>query len=266
MMGFMINHNVAVPKPPFFGNRLLNNISFSQVLPFFQQAHLYQFFWGFKPSDELQANAILESIIGQNEKEKVLQLQVLYGYYPCQSEGDALIVYRDERGDVEADRFVFPRQKDDQKLCLSDYFMPKSSGKLDVIVFQLVTAGSKASHFVHELFQQDNYTQYFYWRGFVVASVLALSEFAHHLVRAELGLFKDEDSDLNSIVSEQYRGRRFSFGYPACPNLADQTKILMLLKAEKIGVSLSETHQLYPEETTLGMIVHHPQVKYFTMI
>ena len=185
-----------------------------------------------------------------------------YGYFPANSAGDDLIV-RDENG-RERERFTFPRQRHDRHLCLADFFRSADSGQPDVVGFQLVTVGPRLSEATAELFAKNAYRDYLELHGLSVQLAEALAEYWHQRVRAELGFGGDDPGDLDDLLKVRYRGCRYAFGYPACPNLEDRAKVMRLLSAERIGVTLSEEFQLAPEQSTDALIVHHPEAKYFS--
>ncbi|HEX9962035.1 MAG TPA: vitamin B12 dependent-methionine synthase activation domain-containing protein, partial [Pyrinomonadaceae bacterium] len=202
------------------------------------------------------------------KRENLLTPKVVYGYFPCQSEGNDLIIYEaDEK--TERLRFTFPRQPENQRggrnLCLADYFASKDSGKTDVVAFDLVTMGRRASEYAAELFKADSYTDYLLFHGLSVESAEALAEMWHKRIRQELGFAGKDATELVKLFHQGYQGSRYSFGYPACPNLEDQTKIFELLQPERIDVELSEEFQLHPEQSTSAIIVHHPEAKYFNI-
>jgi 5-methyltetrahydrofolate--homocysteine methyltransferase len=192
----------------------------------------------------------------------LVEAGVVYGYFPAVSEGDDLIVLGDTG--EERERFTFPRQRRDRHLCLADYFRPAGSGELDVVGFQLVTVGTRISRATAELFAKDAYRDYLELHGLSVQLTEALAEYWHGRVRAELGLAGFDPPGLDGILKVGYRGCRYSFGYPACPDLEDRAKVVRLLRPERIGVSLSEEFQLAPEQSTDALIAHHPEAKYFS--
>jgi 5-methyltetrahydrofolate--homocysteine methyltransferase len=195
--------------------------------------------------------------------EAVMEPAVVYGYWPCYSEGDDLVVLDSATQSGEVTRFTFPRQHRDRFLCLSDFFRPKDAGELDVVAFHLVTMGNKVSEVAGELFEANAYRDYLELHGLSVQLTEALAELWHARVRDELR-FADQDSpDMHEIFRQGYRGSRYSFGYPACPDLEDRAKLVQLLRPERIGVVLSEELQLHPEQSTDAMVVHHPEAKYF---
>jgi 5-methyltetrahydrofolate--homocysteine methyltransferase len=202
---------------------------------------------------------------------------VVYGYWRCQREGDELIVYEGE-GERDLVRFRFPRQPARRRLCLADYFRPVDSGELDVVAFSLVTVGEEATRRAAELHESDRYQDYLYMHGLSVEAAEALAERWHQRIREELRIAQDDAAReeeilsgradraaLRRLFSQEYQGARYSFGYPACPDLQDQEKLRALLPFDAIGVSLSETWQLHPEQSTSALICHHPQAKYFTV-
>ncbi|WP_279338997.1 vitamin B12 dependent-methionine synthase activation domain-containing protein, partial [Sphaerisporangium perillae] len=186
----------------------------------------------------------------------------VYGYFPCVSDGDDLIIL-DEKTGNERTRFSFPRQRRDRHLCLADFFRGKDSGEVDVVAFQVATMGSRISEATAELFAKDAYRDYLELHGLSVQLTEALAEYWHARVRGELGIGGDES--LADMLKVNITGCRYSFGYPACPNLEDQRQLFELLDPGRIGVSLSEEFQLHPEQATSALIVHHPEAKYFNV-
>jgi 5-methyltetrahydrofolate--homocysteine methyltransferase len=196
------------------------------------------------------------------QSERMLEAAVAYGYFPCVSKGDDLIVLHDDGS--ERMRFTFPRQRRGRFLCLADFFRPEESGEVDVVAFQLVTVGARISEVTAELFAQNSYRDYLELHGLSVQLTEALAELWHKRVRDELGFADDDATELSEVLAHQhYRGSRYSFGYPACPDLEERAKVVELLKPERIGVTLSESFQLVPEQATDAIVVHHPEAKYF---
>jgi 5-methyltetrahydrofolate--homocysteine methyltransferase len=193
--------------------------------------------------------------------EGLVEAAVVYGYFPCVSKGDDLIVLRDDG--TERTRFTFPRQHRDRHLCLSDFFRPEDSGETDVVAFHMVTVGSAVSAATAALFEQNAYRDYLELHGLSVQLTEALAEYWHARVREELGFGTEDSASLDEVFRQGYRGSRYSFGYPACPDLEDRAKIVELLSPDRIGVTLSEELQLHPEQSTDALIVHHPEAKYF---
>jgi 5-methyltetrahydrofolate--homocysteine methyltransferase len=195
--------------------------------------------------------------------EGILEAAVVYGYWPAVSEGNDLVVFAADDQEKEIARFTFPRQRRDRRLCLADFFRPRDSGELDVVAFHLVTVGSKVAEATAKLFAEDAYRDYLELHGLSVQLTEALAEYWHARVRTELGFGGEDSDDLDGILKQAYRGSRYSFGYPACPDLADRATVVRLLEPERIGVTLSEELQLHPEQSTDALVVHHPEAKYF---
>jgi len=266
-----VSRDVPIPSAPFYGSRVVENISLADLFSFINETALFKGQWQFKqgrmPLEEYQAlvrqkvRPIYQELKERTVREKLLDPKLVYGYYQCQSEGNDLIVY-DEGKEV---RFTFPRQPAGKHLCLADFFAAKDSGKMDVVAFHLVTVGRRASEYSHELFKSDNYSDYLYFHGLSVESAEALAEFWHKRIREELGIAGQDSPQLTRLFKQEYQGSRFSFGYPACPRLEDQEKLFTLLDPSRIGVELSEEFQLEPEQSTSAIIVHHPEAKYFSI-
>ncbi|HVQ56388.1 MAG TPA: vitamin B12 dependent-methionine synthase activation domain-containing protein, partial [Pyrinomonadaceae bacterium] len=201
-------------------------------------------------------------------REKLLEAKLVYGYFPCQSEGNDLIIYEDDEK-TERLRFTFPRQPVEQRggknFCLADYFAPVELGKIDVVAFDLVTMGRRASEYSAKLFKSDDYQDYLLFHGLSVESAEALAELWHKRIREELGIAGQDAPELTKLFHQGYQGSRYSFGYPACPNISDQTKLFELLQPERIGVELTDEFMLDPEQSTSAIIVHHPEAKYFNI-
>jgi len=192
--------------------------------------------------------------------------KVVYGYFRAQSAGNDVIVYEGNGSGRQLTRFTFPRQKSGRGLCLSDFFEPVDGGRADVVSFTLVTMGPRASEYAHQLFAENRYSDYLYLHGLGVETAEALAEYWHRRVREELGIGSEDGPTVSDLFHQKYRGSRYSFGYPACPNLEDQTKLFELLHPEEnIGVTLTSGFQLDPEQSTSAIVVHHPQAKYFVV-
>ena len=269
-----VNPSVAIPRLPFYGSRVVETISLDEVFAFVNENALFKGQWQFKqgrkPAEEYQAlvretvRPIFEEIKERSKQQQLLVPRVVYGYFPCQSSGNDLIIYQDDQ-QTERLRFTFPRQPAGKHLCLADYFAVKDSGRMDVVAFHLVTVGRRASEYSSELFKSDNYSDYLYFHGLSVESAEALAELWHKRIREELGIAGDDAVELTKLFHQSYQGSRFSFGYPACPDLEDQAKLFELLDPARIDVSLTEEFQLEPEQSTSAIIVHHPEAKYFSI-
>jgi 5-methyltetrahydrofolate--homocysteine methyltransferase len=208
---------------------------------------------------------VFERLSRQCKEERILRPQVVYGYYPVNADGNDLVVYDPKDPEREIERFHFPRQLSRERRCISDYFLPVSGGKKDVLGLQCVTVGLEASHRAKQLFERNEYTEYLYLHGFGVECAEALAEMWHKRMRAELGIGTDDSPEIRKLFTQQYRGSRYSFGYPACPDMSDQEKLFRLLRPERIGCVLTENWQMVPEQSTSAIIVHHPEAKYFTV-
>jgi 5-methyltetrahydrofolate--homocysteine methyltransferase len=269
-----VSRDVPIPTPPFWGTRVVENIPLDDVFAYVNDIALIRGQWQVrkgKLSEEEYCRVLEEKIYPDYEKlkarikaEGLLQPRVVYGYFPCQAEGDDLIIYEDD-GRRERMRFTFPRQKDDRFLCLADYFAPVASGRMDVVAFHLVTMGSVASEYSAKLFASNTYKDYLYFHGLSVECAEALAELWHKRIREELGIAGKDAKEIKRLFSQGYQGARYSFGYPACPNLEDQAKLMELLDGARIGVRLTEEFQLVPEQSTTAIIVHHPEARYFTI-
>ncbi len=263
-----------IPDPPFWGSRVVDGISPDEVFPFVNEVALIRGQWQVRKGrlpEEAYAAMVKEKILPVFEALKVrvaveglLVPRLVYGYYPCQSEGDDLIIYRDDRT-TEWLRFSFPRQRGDRFLCLADYFSPVDSGVVDVAAFQLVTMGRVAAEHSARLFGAGEYRDYLYFHGLSVEATEALAEMWHKRIREELGISGKDARDVRRLFSQGYQGSRYSFGYPACPNLEDQAKLFELLDGERIGVRLTDEFSLEPEQSTNAIIVHHPDARYFNV-
>jgi 5-methyltetrahydrofolate--homocysteine methyltransferase len=269
-----ISTDVRIPQAPFYGSRVVEDIALDDVFSFVNETALFKGQWQFKqgrrPAEEYQTfvretvRPIYEELKERSKRERLLSPRVVYGYFPAQSSGNDLIVYHDDQT-TERRRLTFPRQPSGKNLCVADFFAAQDSGRMDVVAFHLVTMGRRASEYAHELFKSDNYADYLYFHGLSVEGAEALAEFWHKRIREELGIARDDAANINKLFRQQYQGSRFSFGYPACPNLEDQAKLFELLEPGRIDVELSEEFQLEPEQSTSAIIVHHPEAKYFSI-
>ena len=267
--------DVPIPTPPFYGSRVVKAIEVPKVAEYLNKVALYRGQWEFKRKKEQSkeeyeawlnehAEPIFRELLSTSIAEKILQPAAVYGYFHAQSQGDDLIVYRED-AKTEWVRFTFPRQPRDRHLNIADFFRSVDSGEMDVGAFHLVTMGRRVSERARELFAQNKYQEYFYLHGFGVEMAEALAELWHQRIREELGIAGDDAGDPKGLFDQGYRGSRYSFGYPACPNLEDQKQLFELLEPGRIGVELSEEFQLDPEQSTSAIIVHHPEAKYFSV-
>jgi len=269
-----VSTNVAIPQPPFIGSRVVQDIPLDDVFAYVNETALFKGQWQFKqgrkPNDEYRAfvaehvRPVFEELKTRSEREGLLIPRVVYGYFHCQSSGNDLIIYEGTTT-RELTRFTFPRQPGGKRLCLADYFAAVESGHIDVVGFDLVTMGRRASEYAQHLFKSDNYSDYLYFHGLSVESAEALAELWHKKMREELGIADNDAANLNELFRQGYQGSRFSFGYPACPNLEDQVKLFELLDPSRIDVELTEEFQLEPEQSTSAIIIHHPEARYFSI-
>ncbi|MGE4196646.1 MAG: methionine synthase [Phycisphaerales bacterium] len=285
-----VAHGAPVPTPPFWGSRVVTGIDLDHVYPFINPVALFRGQWQVKKGalsdaayDALiheQITPVFDRLKHECKREKILQPAVVYGYFPCGADGDDLVIF-DPDSITEAagpgaapqapaslreiERFTFPRQPDKRRLCISDFFRPIESGEHDVIAMHCVTMGPRATEVARDLFARNDYTQYLYLHGLGVETAEALAEFWHKRIRQELGIASEDSPRVRELFTQHYRGSRYSFGYPACPDMSDQQKLWRLLKPERIGCTLTENWQIDPEQSTSAIIVHHPEAKYFNV-
>jgi 5-methyltetrahydrofolate--homocysteine methyltransferase len=268
--------DVQLPTPPFWGDRVVKGVSLAEYVPYIDERALFLGQWGLKPTRgdgpsyedlvETEGRPRLRSWLDRILTEGMIEPAVVYGYFPCYSEDNSLVVLHHEgpKEGQERVRFTFPRQRRDRHLCLADFFRPKDSGEIDVVAFTVVTMGHAASAATATLFESDAYRDYLELHGLSVQLTEALAEYWHARVREELGLAAFDSTDMDYLIAKQgYRGSRYSFGYPACPDLEQQVMLMELLDPARIDVELSEEFQLHPEQSTSAIISHHPEAKYF---
>jgi 5-methyltetrahydrofolate--homocysteine methyltransferase len=265
----------SVPTPPFWGARVVRGISLADYLPYLDERALFMGQWGLKSIKggqsyeeivEMEARPRLRHWLDRIQRDAMIEPALVYGYFPCYADGNDLVIVWHEgalKGE-ERVRLSFPRQRRDRRLCLADFFRTKESGELDVVSFQIVTMGQVVADAAAVLFAADAYRDYLELHGLSVQLTEALAEFWHARTRDELGFGVEDSGDMDALIAKQaYRGSRYSFGYPACPDLEQQTQLVDLLDPDRIGVSLSEEFQLHPEQSTSAIVVHHPEAKYF---
>lgn len=282
----------SFPRPPFWGAKLVTDIQLEEIFPYINQTALFRGQWQYRKKNksdeeyqiilEEKVLPVFENLQNEIKEKKLLKPEVVYGYFPAKSEGNDLIIYVPKsydkthiintwnyNGEINKNdlkeylRFNFPRQSDKQHLCIADYITPIDSEKFDVVAFQVVTVGKIATEYSQQLFKDDHYTDYLYFHGMSVETAEALAEYWHKKIREELGIADRDAKDIKKLFQQGYRGSRYSFGYPACPNLEDQLKLFQLLDPSRIDVSLTEEYQMIPEQSTSAIIIHHPEARYF---
>ncbi|CAB4341080.1 unannotated protein [freshwater metagenome] len=267
-----VSADIEIPKAPFFGSRIVKGLPIADYLGMLDERALFVGQWGLKGARgeyekmvEEEGRPRLRSLLNEVASKGWLEAAVVYGYFPCVSEGNDLIILH-HKGPLEGTermRFTFPRQRRDRRLCISDFFASRESGQVDVVAFHVVTMGNTISKAANELFASNSYREYLELHGLSVQLTEALAEHWHARIREELAVRNLDSPDLQGILDQGYRGSRYSFGYPACPDIEQQTLLCELLEPERIGVELSEEFQLHPEQSTSAIIVHHPEAKYF---
>ncbi|MFF0104042.1 methionine synthase [Streptomyces hirsutus] len=261
-----------VPEPPFRGTRVIKGIQLKEYASWLDEGALFKGQWGLKQARagdgptyeelvETEGRPRLRGLLDRLQTDNLLEAAVVYGYFPCVSKDDDLIVL-DEAGN-ERTRFTFPRQRRGRRLCLADFFRPEESGETDVVGFQIVTVGSRIGEETARMFEANAYRDYLELHGLSVQLAEALAEYWHARVRSELGFAGEDPAGMEDMFALKYRGARFSLGYGACPDLEDRAKIAEMLRPERIGVHLSEEFQLHPEQSTDAIVIHHPEAKYF---
>ncbi len=278
-----IGHDHPVPRPPFWGTRVLERVDLKAVLAFVNEAMLFQVQWGYRKKgrstaqwQEYLAREVrpqYRALVQRCIRDDVLRPQAIYGYWPANAAGDELIVFQPPAGTIkrpehhgpEIARFRFPRQKKKPYWCLADFWRPASAGVPDVFAAMIVTVGSRVSDIARQWFEQNKYLDYLLLHGLGVETAEALAEYLHRQVRVELGIADRDARDLAKLFRQGYQGSRFSFGYPACPRLEDQVPLMKLLQPERIGVTLSAEYQLHPEQSTSAIITYHPAARYFSV-
>ncbi len=258
--------------PPFLGARVVKGIPLDDIVPYLNLTALYRNQWQFRPekgeSDaefKERLRPLLREQLTKARADDLLAPAVVYGYFPVNGDGDELVVWEDERRNVQLARFVFPRQAEEPYLCIADFFRPIESGEIDYAAFHIVTMGERVSERTKELFEADRYQEYLLLHGLGVEMAEALAEYWHFRIREEWGFADEDGPTLHSLFRQKFRGGRYSWGYPACPDLEDNETVARLLGADRIGIEVGRQtgYQYHPEQTTSAIICHHPQAKYF---
>ncbi|MBN2446070.1 MAG: methionine synthase [Phycisphaerae bacterium] len=278
-----IGHEYPVPRPPFWGARVVEQIDLMAALAYVNEVMLFQVQWGFRRMGrsvdefrqyiEREVRPVYRELVARCDRERIIRPQAVYGYWPCNSDGNDLVIFAPPSGTIDRPehhgdeiwRFTFPRQSAPPYWCLSDFWRPLEDGTVDVCAFSIVTAGSRVSEVAREWFANNEYQQYLYLHGLGVEVAEALAEYIHKQVRMQLGVAEQDARQMRKLFQQGYQGSRYSFGYPACPNLEDQRGIMHLLQPDRIGVTLSEEFQMDPEQSTSAIISYHPQARYFNV-
>ncbi|WP_439817305.1 methionine synthase [Zavarzinia sp. CC-PAN008] len=265
---------VPVPQPPFWGARVIEHVPLKALVPFLNETMLFQFQWGFRKAGKdlaaykdwarTEVQPILTRMLDLCARDEILKPQAVYGYWKAAAEGNEVVLF-EEDGTTEAARLSFPRQARSGGLCIADFFRDVTAGERDVIGLQVVTMGQTASDVARSWFAENRYQDYLYLHGLGVEMAEALAEHTHKRIRGELGFSHEDAREMEAMLKQGYRGSRYSFGYPACPDLAQQRTLLKLLGAERVGIEMADEDQLHPEQSTSAIVVHHPQAKYFTV-
>ncbi len=269
-----LGDGVDVPEPPFWGPRVIARVPVKTLVPYLNERMLYQLQWGFRKEGRRledymawarkELRPILRRMVDVSIQQDILVPQAIYGYWRCAADGNDVVLFEQD-GTTEACRFTLPRQAREDGECIADFFRDITAPERDVIGLQVVTVGQRASDIAREWFADNRYQDYLYLHGLSVELAEAMAEYVHTRIRKELGFGHEDDQDMEKLLQQGYRGSRYSFGYPACPNLEDQDPLLRLLGAERIGVELSDEHQLHPEQSTSAIVLHHPKAKYFSV-
>ncbi|MCC6905989.1 MAG: methionine synthase [Anaerolineae bacterium] len=262
-----------IPHPPFWGSRTIRHMPTEIVLTHLHKPELFRLSWGARNTHGAeweQLSAEYEDRLRRMTREVTagewLNPQAVYGYFPASADGDSLIIYdpapfeasRNNGGHrpqrIEIARFSFPRQEDGEHLCIADYFRPADSGEVDTVAFQIVTVGERATERFDRLQNANEYSEAYYFHGLAVQAAEATAQYVNQHVRRELGI-------------PDNRGKRYSWGYPACPDLEDHAVLLRLLPdaATRLGMQLTAAFQWIPEQSTAAIFAHHPQAKYYSV-
>jgi 5-methyltetrahydrofolate--homocysteine methyltransferase len=270
----VVERVATIPKPAFWGARVFKDYKLDEVFPFLNETALFKNQWQLKTAAQGDYLRLVEEkyrpiLLELEEEVKAaawFEPKTIIGFYPCAGDRDDLVVFDPDDPTRELERIAFPRQSQGRRLSIADFFEPISSGRRDVVGFSVVTIGDEASRQTAKLFEAGEFTKYLYLHGLSVETAEALAELAHKQAREFLGIAGEDSQLVTDLFHQKYRGSRYSFGYPACPDLEDQAKIFRLLKPEEnIGVRLTEQFHLEPEQSTNAVVVHHPQAKYFVV-
>lgn len=265
---------VPVPQPPFWGARLIEHVPLKTLVSYLNERMLYQLQWGyrkdgksfeeFKEWAKKELRPVLDRMLRISVEENILRPQAIYGYWKAAAEGNDVILFNED-GVREVARFTMPRQAREDGECIADFLRDVNDGERDVLGLQVVTMGQHVSEVARDWFAADRYQDYLYLHGLSVEVTEAMAEYVHARIRSELGFAAEDSRDKEKLLQQGYHGSRYSFGYPACPNLADQEHLLKLLDAGRIGIEMSDEDQLHPEQSTSAIVLHHPRARYFSV-
>jgi 5-methyltetrahydrofolate--homocysteine methyltransferase len=272
-----VSRDTEAPTPPFWGSKIVASIPMKEVFGLINPTALYAVQWQMKRGNRSKAEyeaeldevarPIYKRLCAEADREGILTPKVAYGYFPCRSEGNAVVLFDPENQSREIERLVFPRQPQGRRLCIADFFRDadecERAGAPDVIGMSCVTMGEKISLKCKELFDAGAYQDYLYWHGLGVEGAEGLAELWHKRMRQELGIAGQDDPTPAGLFKQHYRGSRYSFGYPACPDMSAHETIWRLIDPTRIGCELTENHQIVPEQSTSAIVVHHPEARYF---
>ena len=270
-----LTDSIDVPEPPFWGPRVIARVPLKTLVPYVNERMLYQLQWGYRKEGRRLAEymrwarrelrPVMNALVERSEAEHIMIPQAVYGYWPAAGEGNDLLLFDPDDHQKEIARFALPRQASGAGECVADFVRDAGDDQRDVIGLQVVTMGENASDVARAWFADNQYQDYLYLHGLSVEMAEAMAEYVHKRIRAELGFAGDDAREMDKMLQQGYRGSRYSFGYPACPNLDDQVHLLELLQAQRIGVQLSDESQLHPEQSTSALVIHHPAAKYFSV-
>lgn len=272
-----LDRSNPITDPPFWGSTIVEKFNLRDIFAYINPTALFAVQWQLKRGSRSKAeyeqlladkaHPVFEQLKQRCIEEDILRPAVAYGYFPCSSDNDDLIIYDPKEHDRELLRFTFPRQRANKHLCIADFYKDLSecdaAGKRDVFPVTCVTMGHRITELTTELFESADYQQYLYMHGMGVESAEALAELWHKRIRTELGFAHEDSPNIPDLFKQSYRGSRYSFGYPACPDMSDQEKIWTLIDPTRIGCTLTENHQIDPEQSTSAIVTLHPQARYF---
>ncbi|MCU1353564.1 MAG: methionine synthase, partial [Acidimicrobiales bacterium] len=268
-----IEPDAPIFTPPFTGSRIVKGLPLDDIAAYINETAIFRNQWGFRPEGGETDDQFKERLrplfreqLDKARADDLLQPQVAYGYFPCNGDGNDVVIWADESRDVEVTRFPFPRSRREPYECIADFFRPLAADdEVDYVAFHIVTMGAKVSERTAELFAADRYQEYLLLHGLGVEMAEALAELWHRRIREEWGFADEDGPSIAGLFRQQYRGGRYSWGYPACPDLEDNQKVAELLGADRLGIEVNEDtgYQFQPEQTTSAIISPHPKAKYF---